>query len=88
MRTRLLPRLKAQTLEADGEALRPGDLGLIPLIFPFLPASPRLPVCIKRVCSGNISWEDTGLFLEFAIWFLNVAVQQESTVGKERHMRG
>lgn len=34
--------------------------------------------CVWR----NIFWEGTGLFLEFAIWFLNVAIQQEGTVGK------
>lgn len=85
MRTQLLPRLNEPTIEADGGVLCTGDLGLISLIFPFLPASSRLPVglCLQKECvSGSISWEDTGLFLEFAIWFLNVAVQQESTVGK------
>jgi len=55
------------------------------LSFPFLPASFRLPVGLglyKECVWRNIFWEGTGLFLEFAIWFLNVAIQQEGTVGK------
>lgn len=52
--------------------------GLFPISSCLLQAS-----CLHKECvSGSISWEDTGLVLEFAIWFLNVAVQQESTVGK------
>lgn len=36
----------------------------------------------KEYVWGSIAWESGGLFLEFAIWFLNVAVQQEGTVGE------
>ena len=36
----------------------------------------------KECVWENISWEGTGLFLEFAVWFFNVAVQQKGTVGK------
>lgn len=61
------------------------DLGLLSLVFPFLSASSRLPVGLglhKECVWGSISWEGSSLFLEFAIWFLTVAIQQEGTVGK------
>lgn len=61
------------------------DLGLILLVFPFLPASSRLPVGLGlhgECVWGNISREGSSLILELAILFSSGAVQQQGAVGK------
>lgn len=70
-------RLKEQTISVVGKVLLYSELGVISLVFPFLPASCR-PGCAYRVCLGG----QILLCLTYAIGFCHIAVELGRTLGK------
>lgn len=71
-------RLKEQTISVVGKVLLYSDLGVISLVFPFLPVSCR-PGCAYRVCLGSRS---SFISSTYAIGFYNVAVESGRIQGK------